>query len=99
VLDLLRSSYFTGNERALGAIVTRVALRTGADLRAPRPDQHTNSAVIANVIAVLHGMGYVVQPSGSEAVEVESRFTLPVRQKPRQRWWRRRRSDSTPHRR
>jgi hypothetical protein len=63
VLGQLRSRYFTGNERALGAILTRVALRTGADLRTPRPDQRANPAVIANVMAVLQVMGYVIQPS------------------------------------
>src|SRR5690606_18578463 len=39
VLRVLHTRYFPGNDRALGAIVARVALRTGADLHAPRPDQ------------------------------------------------------------
>jgi hypothetical protein len=89
VLDLLRTRYFAGNERALGAIVTRVALRTGADLRAPRPDQRTNAAVIANVIAVLQVMGYVLNAGGSEAVERV--IAAPERPAARARWWSRRR--------
>jgi hemoglobin-like flavoprotein len=91
-LELLRSRYFAGNERALGSILTRVALRTGADLRAPRPDQRTNPAVVANVVAVLQVMGYVLQPGGSEAVQ---RVISPAgreAESPSGRWWNRRRS-------
>lgn len=90
VLDLLRSKYFAGDERAVGAIVTRVALRTGADLRAPRPDQRTDPVVIANVIAVLRVMGYATLPGGSHVTAPDA--ASPPRQAPRARWWRRRRA-------
>jgi hemoglobin-like flavoprotein len=62
ILETLRTRYFSSNERALGAILTRVALRTGADLRAPRADQRGNPTVVANVLAVLQVMGYSLQP-------------------------------------
>lgn len=90
VLDFLNRRYFVGNERALGAILTRVALRTGADLRSPRPDQRTNPAVISNVLAVLQVMGYVVHTTSAEAIPpVVPPAVRPI--KPT-RWWNRRRS-------
>jgi hemoglobin-like flavoprotein len=92
VLELLRARYFAGNERALGAIVTRVALRTGVDLRAPRPDQRTNPAVIANVVAVLQVMGYVLRADPAE--QTAPGVQAPA-QRTRTRWWRRRRSSSS----
>jgi len=62
VLDELRSRYFPADERALGAVLTRVTLRTGADPRAPRADQRSDPSVIADVLAVLSVMGYEVHP-------------------------------------
>jgi hemoglobin-like flavoprotein len=88
VLERLRTQYFTGNERALAAILTRVALRTGADLRAPRADQRADAAVIANVLAVLDVMGY--RPgagTGDQASPPPSTQRPPVA-----RWWDRRRA-------
>jgi len=83
VLDLLRSRYFLGNERSLGAVLTRVALRTGADLRAARPDQRADPAVVADVMAVLQVMGYTVQPAQDGLHGVP-----PASPAPRQdRWW------------
>jgi len=84
VLDLVHSRFFLGNERALGAVLTRVALRTGADLRAPRPDQRANPAVIANVMAVLQVMGYAVQPAPDALQVVLSTESPPSRQG---HWW------------
>ena len=92
VLELLRARYFTGNEQALGAIVTRVALRTGADLRAPRPDQRINPAVIANVIAVLHVMGYVLRPDHGDPRGRNDRTSSP--EQLRTWWWHRRQPSS-----
>jgi hemoglobin-like flavoprotein len=84
VLELLRGRYFVGDEWALDAILNRVALRTGADLRAPRPDQRANPAVIANVTAVLQVMGYPVQPgSAQSAADVTPGDRQPTA------WWRR----------
>ncbi|MDQ1288185.1 MAG: hypothetical protein QG622_1750 [Actinomycetota bacterium] len=91
VLDFLRARYFGDDDRALTAVLTRVALRTGADLRAPRPDQRANPAVIANVLAVLQVMGYVVQTTaGPDSLPV----IVPAAAQPSHpsRWWNRRRS-------
>jgi hemoglobin-like flavoprotein len=95
VLELLHVRYFAGNERALGAILTRVALRTGADLRAPRPDQRADPAVVANVVAVLQVMGYVLPPSGDPAPTAvppghPGRQVRPSFRPPR--WWSRSRA-------
>jgi hemoglobin-like flavoprotein len=62
VLQLLRERFFGGNERALAAVLTRVALRTGADLRAPQADQLASPVVIGEVMAALRVMGYVIRP-------------------------------------
>jgi hemoglobin-like flavoprotein len=91
VLHFLRTRYFAGNDRALGAILTRVALRTGADLRAPRPDQRSNPAVIANVLAVLQVMGYVVSATAGTGSLQMIVPTPPPPSRPT-RWWNRRRA-------
>jgi hemoglobin-like flavoprotein len=93
VLDLLRSKYFTGSERTLGLALARVATRTGADLRSPRPDHRRNPAVIANVIAVLQSMGYDLLPNSSETAQ---HATAPSPQPSMNgHWWNRRRPSST----
>lgn len=58
ILDDLRTRYFPGQDRALNSICTRVMLRTGADLRAPRPEQRTDPEVIAAVLESLLLMGF-----------------------------------------
>lgn len=58
ILDGLRSRHFPDDDRALAAICTRVALRTGADLRNPRPDQHADPSVVHNVLRILLVLGY-----------------------------------------
>ncbi|MCX4530893.1 hypothetical protein OHA79_39420 [Streptomyces sp. NBC_00841] len=58
VVAELRTRYFPEDQRALAAICTRVALRTGADLRNPRPDQHAEPAVVRNVLNILLVLGY-----------------------------------------
>lgn len=65
IFQNLRSTYFAGDERSLGAICTRVMLRTGADLRAPRPDQVKDPAVIAHVLESLLLMGFAPAPPTS----------------------------------
>jgi len=47
-----------GSELSLRPVSTRVLLRTGVNLRAPRPDQVSDRASIAKVIAVLAEMGF-----------------------------------------
>jgi hypothetical protein len=49
-----------GNAMKLGPISTRIALRTGVSIRAPRPDQLRDTALIQKVVAVLAEMGYVL---------------------------------------
>ncbi|WAZ26339.1 hypothetical protein STRCI_007903 [Streptomyces cinnabarinus] len=58
VLAELRARLFPGEESSLAAICTRVALRTGADLRNPRPDQNADPAVVRNVLDILLVLGY-----------------------------------------
>ena len=43
---------------SMGPISTRVLLRTGASLKAPRADQNSDPVVVAKVIAALIEMGY-----------------------------------------
>jgi len=54
----LRDRYFPDDARSLESVCTRVALRTGADMRAPRPDQRTDPEMLADVLATLMIMGY-----------------------------------------
>jgi hypothetical protein len=43
---------------SLGPISTRVLMRTGANIKAPRPDQNADAALISKVVAALAEMGY-----------------------------------------
>lgn len=52
------SRKLVNNQLSLGPIVTRVLLRTGVNLRSPRPDQVKDPAAIAKVTAVLAELGY-----------------------------------------
>lgn len=47
-----------GNPASFGAISTRLLLRTGVNLREPRPDQVADRAVVEKVRAALADMGY-----------------------------------------
>jgi hypothetical protein len=58
VFEALRARYFADDDRGLDAICTRVMLRTGADLRAPRAHQRTDPTVISEVLTALMVMGY-----------------------------------------
>jgi len=62
VLDVLHLGVLGSDERALDAVLTRVALRTGADLTAPRADQRADPGVVADVLLALDQMGYGVAP-------------------------------------
>lgn len=96
VLQQLRSAYFADNERGLGAICTRVMLRTGADLRAPRPEQRTDPVVIAQVLESLLLMGFTPSPlatgpassasSPGSAHAAASRYSADPAVPTRRRW-------------
>lgn len=43
---------------SLGPISTRVLMRTGANIKTPRPDQNADAALISKVVAALAEMGY-----------------------------------------
>jgi hypothetical protein len=58
IYERLRTQYFRGQDRQLMAICTRVMLRTGADLRVPRPEQRTDPGTIAAVEESLLLMGF-----------------------------------------
>lgn len=58
VLNQLRSRHLGTNDLALAPVCTRVMLRTGANLRAPRPEQSRDPALIAKVVATLAEMNY-----------------------------------------
>lgn len=48
-----------GSEFLAAPVLTRVVLRTGVNLKQPRPDQRNDRAAIENVVAVLNEMGYL----------------------------------------
>jgi hypothetical protein len=56
VLAQLRTTL--ASDLALGPLCTRVMLRTGVNLRAPRPDQLRDAALVGKVISTLSEMGY-----------------------------------------
>lgn len=58
VFTQLRAQHLAANELTVSPVCTRVMLRTGANLRAPRPEQERDPAVIAKVMACLAEMGY-----------------------------------------
>lgn len=66
IVQLLDREAFSGNSRGLASVLTRVALRTGVDLREPRPDQERDPAVVAAALATLASMGYQL---GAERAE------------------------------
>lgn len=47
-----------GHGAALATICTRVALRTGVDLRSPRPEQVADAAIVRSVLAALSDLGF-----------------------------------------
>jgi hypothetical protein len=58
VLAALRTKHLQGNDLKLAPVCTRVMLRTGVNLRSPRPEQVTDAGVIAKVRSCLTEMGY-----------------------------------------
>ena len=90
IYERLRAQYFRGQDRQLMAICTRVMLRTGADLRAPRPEQRIDPGAIAAVEESLLLMGFgpaggysigagvpAPGPSGSAAVHPPAASAIP----------------------
>ncbi|RSM68069.1 hypothetical protein DMB66_14235 [Actinoplanes sp. ATCC 53533] len=49
-----------GNAASTSAISTRLILRTGVNLRQPRPEQANDPAVVEKVRVALADMGYVL---------------------------------------
>jgi hypothetical protein len=49
-----------GSEFAIVPIVTRVVLRTGVNLKQPRPDQRNDKAAIQKAVSALNEMGYLL---------------------------------------
>lgn len=47
-----------GNPASFRAVVTRVLLRTGVNVREPKPGQDQDQALIAKAVAALAEMGY-----------------------------------------
>jgi hypothetical protein len=47
-----------GNDLSLRPICTRVMLRTGVNLRDPRPDQRSDPALVGACVAALSEMGF-----------------------------------------
>ena len=48
-----------GSEFASVPVITRLVLRTGVNLKQPRPDQRYNQEAIGKVVAVLNDMGFL----------------------------------------
>jgi hypothetical protein len=46
------------NELAFGSICARVVLRTGVNLRTPRPDHEADPVAVGKVVSALADMGY-----------------------------------------
>jgi hypothetical protein len=57
---LVRLRRQVSSDLALGPLCTRVMLRTGVNLRAPRPDQVRDGAVVGKVLTTLGEMGYAL---------------------------------------
>jgi hypothetical protein len=46
------------NPTSYGAVTTRVLLRTGVNMRSPKPEQANDPAIITKVTGALSEMGY-----------------------------------------
>ena len=58
IFTRLMSQHLAGNDLKVAPVCTRVMLRTGVNLRSPRPDQEHDQALVGKVIACLSEMGY-----------------------------------------
>lgn len=58
VLSQLRTKHFAGSDLALAPVCTRVMLRTGTNMRSPKPEQAKDPAAITKVLSCLAEMGY-----------------------------------------
>ncbi len=98
IVQLAQREAFPGNPRGLAAVLTRVALRTGVDIRQPRPDQERDPAVVTAVLGTLASMGFPLgreradepaAPSGASALVDANLFrdngSAPVRNPSRPR--------------
>jgi hypothetical protein len=47
-----------GNPASFRSIVTRILLRTGANIREPKPDQNHDKALVKKATDALNEMGY-----------------------------------------
>jgi hypothetical protein len=105
ILVALRNRYFPGQDKALNAVCTRVMLRTGVDLREPRPEQRTDPVLIGEVLESLLLMGYApvagvsgvasrsaASPAAAATVAGRAGVKVDTPDARRQRqWWRLRR--------
>jgi hypothetical protein len=60
VLTQLSSRHLSGNQLSVAPVCTRVMLRTGVNIRSPKPEQQRDRAVIAKVLVTLAEMGYPI---------------------------------------
>jgi hypothetical protein len=58
ILSQLCSKHLGGNQLSIAPVCTRVMLRTGVNIRTPKPEQQRDSGVIMKVLATLTEMGY-----------------------------------------
>jgi hemoglobin-like flavoprotein len=88
VLAILQTRYFPHDARGMESICTRVMLQTGVDLRAPRPDQRMDLAVITDVYTILMIMGYPMTsltPASSRSAQPAS-ASITSKNPHRRRW-------------
>ncbi len=88
IFDDLRATYFGDNPRGLTSVCTRIMLRTGADLRAPRPDQRLDPAIVAMVVESLILMGFTPTSAAPGFTFIHQRLTPPIDPPARRSWWR-----------
>jgi hypothetical protein len=60
ILSQLTSKHLGGNQLSVAPVCTRVMLRTGVNIRSPKPEQQHDRAVIAKVLDTLAEMGYPI---------------------------------------
>jgi hypothetical protein len=60
ILSQLTSKHLGGNQLSVAPVCTRVMLRTGVNIRSPKPEQQRDRAVIVKVLDTLAEMGYPI---------------------------------------
>ena len=58
IVSQLSAKHLGGNQLSVAPVCTRIMLRTGVNIRTPKPEQQRDPAVIAKVLAALNEMGY-----------------------------------------